>query len=293
MDSEDIKRLEFKIDLLLKGFLSFYGGDDSTYAWDHAFDEMKNEVKDDLIQLLDLPKDDVARKAFIDSFGTIPYNGRRWWKTSMNAMLQRKGTRLQALETVANISSLYRSPSLPTQHQTRIRAILREGKSKEINAITRMFSAGIDYSDKTPLLGKAELLILTKDKNESNRVAVLKAIHERLQKSDSFVDSELAKGLLPLSKDTSEKVIDALVPILEYLSSQRYNATDLTPLLTSKNDRVRYVAVCQYLGYTSTGWVMGRKVDLKRVAKLMSDPYGPISKIAGEYLDKAQSSERF
>ncbi len=45
--------------------------DDYTYRWDEPFDEMKNEVIDELLLLLDLDKNGWVRTAFIESLGLI------------------------------------------------------------------------------------------------------------------------------------------------------------------------------------------------------------------------------
>jgi len=287
MVSEEFEKLELKIDLMLKAFFSFYGDD---AEWDLPFDNMKNEVDKELLRLLDLNTTDEARRAFIESFARIPYAGNRnWWLSSMKDILSRADSRLQVLEAISKSSAHH---TFPDTLRPQIKRILKGGKVNEIRALLRIFSRGYGFGE-DDLLDKDDWIALSKDKKEKVRIEAVEAISEWLQNTRPHLDKEIAGSMLSFCNDPSSRVAETLVPVLDKLL--KASDVELGAFLKNKNDNIRFRAVSFYLGYDPerSGWSrLMQKPDLKEVAKLVSDPFELISKLAEEYLDRAQSSRR-
>jgi len=288
MVSEEFEKLELKIDLILKAFFSFYG--DDVGSLDLPFDDMKNEVNKELLRLLDLDTTDEARRAFIESFAMIPYvENRNWWLSSMKDILSRADSRLQVLEAISKSSAHH---TFPDVLRPQIKRILKGGKVNEISALLRIFSRGYGFGE-DDLLDEDDWIALSKDKREKVRIEAVEAISEWLQNTRPHLDKEIAGSMLSFCNDPSNKVAETLVPVLHKLL--KASNVELSSFLKNKNDNVRFWAVSFYLGYNPKGpsWsTLMQKPDLKEVAKLVSDPFELISKLAEKYLDRAQSSRR-
>jgi hypothetical protein len=169
---------------------------------------------------------------------------------------------------------------------------LKGGKVNEISALLRIFSRGYGFGE-DDLLDKDDWIALSKDKREKVRIEAVEAISEWLQYTCSHLDKEIAGSMLSFCNDPSSTVAETLVPVLHKLL--KASDVELNYYLKNKNDNVRFRAVSFYLGYDPerSMWLISRhKPDLKEVAKLVSDPFKLISKLAEKYLDRAQSSRR-
>jgi hypothetical protein len=209
----------------------------------------------------------------------------------MEKILSRADTRVQVLEAIADSRSRHVFPEDLRPH---IKKIVKSGKEKEIKALLGVYSKGYGFS-KAPLLDSEDWTTLSQNAKENIRVATLSAFVQRLQNLDSYISKEVVDQILSFSDDSSDKVLAIFIPLLYAVAKTHYVDIDVTPLLTHKNNEVRYKAVALYLGYDleRESWSSPRnKPDLKKVAKLVSDSYNPISKLAEEYLDRAQSSRR-
>jgi hypothetical protein len=289
MNSDDLKRIEMKVNLMLKAFLSFYGYDDE---WDRPFDDMKDFVQDDLTKLLELDPKDPVRQAYLESLSNIPfiskYGGRAWWIAGMREVLLHSAMRIKVLNDMSDQSSMWKH-SFPEALRPELKKLMREGSIKEIQSLLHLYANGCDFAGKEPLIDNDDWIALIKDKRENVRLAAAQAIVERLDDRDYYLDDGLASTLLVFFDDISEKVLAAIAPILPRIVNVR--GVDFESLLKSKNDSIRYRAVCIYLGYNPemNAWSSGRRPDLKEVARLVSDPFEPISKLAEAYLDRKQS----
>ena len=274
----------------------------TTYRWDDPFDDMKNTVIGDLLQILDFDNKDEVRKAFIESFALIPYReeNRKWWFEGVKKLMSREDTRFEILTVISNFShSPYSSYGFPEEFRPIFKKIVKTDNEKEIIALLNIYSKGYGFSvgsrKSDTLLDDEDWAVLSKHPKEKIRLAALGAFVERLQTQNAYLGKDEVNRLLSFSEDTSEKVLSLFIPLLMAFRSVGVDF-DVQPLLTHKNNDVRHKAVALYLGYDleKKKWTSPmEKPDLKIVAKLVSDAYSPIARLAEEYLDKAQSSRRW
>ena len=295
MQSDQLKRVEFKVNLLLKAFFSFYGGSPD---YDPPFDSMKDAVIDELLQILDADVGEGIRGSFISMFGRIPYDNRKWWADGISAILKHKDSsiRLKGLQVLVNYPS---SQLLPIEiMQPILKQFVKKGTDEEVLACLDIFSKGLcfgrDDSGKDKLILDGEdLKTLSRHQNKKIRLAAVEAATSLMDRADprashraSHVSEDIVLGLVSFLEDEDNEVLVALATplVIAAKSYALYNES----FLKAKNDRARFIGVLLYLRYDLVKkrfrGLEGAEPDLTVVAKLTSDSFPPIAKIAEEYI---------
>ena len=332
MGEDNIKRLEFKIDLVLKMLLDLRGEHyisnyiDMDTNW--SFDLIKNKYIDDILKILNFEDNTELKESVINMFSNIDWGGRDWWEKGIKLMFDSNDPILQQGVWNAIQYSIEQKSYLPGFLFSKLQSLIKEGSDFEKEQCLKLYNKRVDFVTNKNLytnlfkwrrferdrnlkylkqleISQDRLIEFFKLPKETLRAHSLKAIlkiiknwpREHSYNRRKFKDGDnyvkLIKEVLKLLNDSSQIVLDLIIPELRDLIFD--SKTPIEPLLSHKNDKVRLKVVELYLTnpqIVNRTRFLDKDPDVSILTKLIPDPSPPIAKMVKEYIESLQKRSK-
>lgn len=247
MNIDDIQRLEFKIDLILKMLLDTKSDEYyERYSPNISFNLMKEQHIDDILKLLEFKNTPELNDLLLNIFSKNISPRYSWWEKGINFLLSSNDQKLNAAAWKAIQKSVSLHKNLPESVVLRLQEFLKVGnKSEKLICLNYFFEMTKLRGINEATIPKNDIINFLEDTDEELRFLASKIIIHNLKEWPSEIES----------------------------------------FLSSENDELRLETFKLYLN-PNEFHPQRPDPDIEKVEKFVLDLYPPIANLAKDYLRK-------